>query len=86
MNINFSMETKILGELKSFGEDSRWLRENKDDLRKEYKNQFVAVKDKDVIAADADLKKLVEKLRKDGIDTSSIVIEFISEKPIRVIY
>ena len=86
ITIDPGVEAQILGELKSFENDSRWLRKNKNELRKEYKNQFVAVKDKDVIAAGADLKKLMQKLRKEGIDTASIVIEFIPEKPVRVIY
>ncbi|MBI5949891.1 MAG: hypothetical protein HY875_17275 [Chloroflexi bacterium] len=49
------------------------------ELLQEYPEQFVAVKDGKVIAADSDLATLVEELRARGIDVrTDVAIQFIS--------
>lgn len=56
-----------------------WFYSNYDHLKKDYKNQFVAVKDKKQIDNDNDLDRLVKRLRLENYD-EGIVIEFIYDK------
>lgn len=78
-------EADIIKGIEGFGSDIGWLKSHKIELRKDYKNQFVAVLNKEVIASATDLKKLITQLKKDKIDTSNVAIEFITEKPIRLL-
>lgn len=56
-----------------------WFYSNYDHLKKYYKNQFVAVKDKKQIDNDNDLDRLVKRLGLENYD-EGIVIEYIYEK------
>lgn len=79
------METE-LNLIKQFEADAVWLKEHKDSLRKDYKNQFVAVKNEEVIAANPKLDAILKELENKGVDAATSVIEFISEKKIIMIY
>ncbi len=72
--------------LKEFEADSVWVKSHKGDLRDEYANQFVAVRDRKVIESDENLEKLIDKLKSKNIDPSFIVIDFVPEKDVVVIY
>ncbi len=72
--------------IKQFENDVVWLREHKDSLRKDCKNQFVAVKEERVLASNPKLDALLKELEQKSIDAAAVVIEFISEKKITMIY
>ena len=76
-NPGFEME-----ELKKFEKDVIWLKTHFDEFSKDsrYVNKFVAVKNGSVIAFGDNLKKLVQKMKKERIDISSVVIEFVPAK------
>ena len=50
--------------LSNFEENAKWLSNNYEKLKKEFNNQWVAVLNNAVLDHDADLKKLVKRLRK----------------------
>lgn len=57
-----------------------------DELLAQYPEQFVAVKDEKVVAADADLARLVYKLRDLNLDPrTDVAIEYISSESSKLI-
>ena len=78
-------ETKILTELKEFCKNIDWLDERLEKLRKEYPNQYVAVKNFTVADYDSNLQNLLRRLKEKGLNPSEIPIEFISKEPLRLI-
>ncbi len=56
-----------------------WI-EHREALLVRYPDQFVAAKDDDVIAADADLIALLRSLEAMGLTTSDVMIEWLSTK------
>jgi hypothetical protein len=71
--------------LKTAEEDKDWVNKNYERLREKFEKQFIAVKNKEVIANDKDLEKLLEKIRSTGNDPAFVQIEFILEKGIVLI-
>ena len=71
--------------IKDYENDIIWFKSHKSDIRTVYKNIFVAIKNKQIIDSDSVLNRLLEKLRNKGIDPSFALIEFISEKDVKLI-
>lgn len=80
------MEMNKLELLDRFEADSDWLRSNKDKLRNEYANKFVAVLDGEVVDSNVDLEILIKDLKKKDVDPGLSVIEFISKERYVIIY
>jgi len=75
MNLQNSQLPK---EISEFEEDSKWFYENADLLRKnKLVGKFVAIKNKEVIASDTELNKVVEEVESKGKNPSYIVIEYV---------
>ena len=69
---------KVLKEISGFEEDSKWFYENADFLRKnKFIGKFVAIKNKEVIASDKELNKVVKEVENKGKNPSYIVIEYV---------
>jgi len=70
--------TQILEKMNSFEEDSKWLYNNLDLLRKrKLSGQFVAIKNKEVIAQGEDINLVIKQVEKSGENPSYILIEYI---------
>jgi len=70
--------TQILEKMNSFEEDSKWLYNNLDLLRKrKLSGQFVAIKNKEVIAQGKDINLVIKQVEKKGENPSYILIEYI---------
>ncbi len=65
---------------KEFAEVSRWLHSNYNDLIITYNGRYVAIRNRIVIDDDADLDKLKEKLSQRGIESATVLVEFIKDK------
>ena len=64
----------------------KWIDERHDQLTKKYNNRWIAVLDGDVIDSDTDLEKITKRLRKKlGLKYSTVVIEYISDKPLNMV-
>jgi len=67
-----------LEEIKQFREDRVWLEEQKDELKKKYPNQWVAILNKKVIGISSDYSSLIESLKRKNIELGKVVIEYLS--------
>ncbi len=71
--------TKLLEEerkvLETFTQDAHWFEDHWKELRKKYGGDFLAVKEKRVIAHDASLEKLINKLKASGEKPANLFIE-----------
>lgn len=64
--------------LEEFEEDTRWFYENMDLLRKkQLAGKFVAIKNKEVMAADTNIDVVIKSVEKKGENPAYIFIEFI---------
>jgi len=76
----------LLHALSIYGENSRWIREYYEELKKTFKDEWIAVMDGKVIDHDKDLVKLVERLRKKYPKKyEQIAVEFIESKEVELI-
>ena len=54
---------KMRAELGKFSANADWVADNREALRKDYVDMYVAVRDKKIYASDRDLSKLLEKIK-----------------------
>ena len=73
------LHDKELNKLKQFKKDLDWFQNNYNDLKNDYKNEYVAIKDESLIDHDVSLNHLLNRLKNKYDDTNSIVVEFINE-------
>lgn len=72
--------------LSTYGENIKWIREHYEELKKTFKDEWIAVMDGKVIDHDKDLVKLVRRLRKKYPKKyEQIAIEFIATKEVELI-
>ena len=70
--------SQILEKINNFEEDSKWFYNNLDLLRKrKLSGQFVAIKNKEVIAQGEDINLVIKQVEKSGENPSYILIEYI---------
>lgn len=74
-----------LASLTRFENDGRWLQSHLAELRRKFTNQFVAVKDGDVIANDANADILIKKIVNKKEEPSQVLIEFIHKKDLKIL-
>ena len=65
-----------LEKLERLADNFKWFYSHKDSLRREYRNEYVAVKGKKVLDNDARLERLVKRLNLRNYD-ESIAIEHV---------
>ena len=74
------MSDNLKAGLNQFADDIVWLHTHYDELIKKYNEEFVAIKNHNVVINDKDLNEFERKLREKDIDVSDHVIEFIKSK------
>ena len=75
------MGNRLTDTLASFEADHVWAAENLEALIQQYADQWVAVKDRRVIACDPDLGALLAKLA----DPSQTCVEFVTREPMEMV-
>ncbi|MBA2267047.1 MAG: hypothetical protein H0W19_01740 [Nitrosopumilus sp.] len=65
-----------LDELNELKDNFKWLYSNYEVFRKDYKNQFIAVKDEEHLDNDINLERLLQRLKQNNFN-GPIAIEFI---------
>ncbi|MFQ6058620.1 MAG: DUF5678 domain-containing protein [Anaerolineae bacterium] len=75
------MSTQFSKELRAFAEDHIWVSEHLESLLDKYAEQWVAVKNRRVIASDVDLMRLREKIA----DPAHTCIEFVTREPLEML-
>ncbi|PIT84374.1 hypothetical protein COU37_03845 [Candidatus Micrarchaeota archaeon CG10_big_fil_rev_8_21_14_0_10_45_29] len=71
-----SAEIALLREMKK---DAFWLDAHLYSLLKEHNDEFIAVKNEQLVAYGSDLDVVLSELKKIGLDTSKVLIRFISK-------
>jgi Family of unknown function (DUF5678) len=66
-----------LERLKQFKKELEYIQTHYQKLKKQYMNEFVAIKDEGIIAHDSDSRQLEKKLKKQNIDLSQVLIKSI---------
>lgn len=75
------MEAQLTPRLRAFEADHAWVAENMESLLRQYADQWVAVRDGQVIAACHELKALLTKLP----DPAHTCIEFVTSEPLEMV-
>lgn len=73
-------DTQVLTELLNYEDSFDYFEENREYLRKQYKNNFLAIVNREVIDFAPTIEELREKLEEKGIDIGKIFVEFLPEK------
>ena len=71
------MSNQLSKELRAFAEDHVWVNDHLESLLDKYAEQWIAVKNRRVIASDVDLMLLREKLA----DSANTCVEFVTREP-----
>ena len=75
------MNCQFTNELLAFEGDHVWVNENLETLLGQYADQWIAVKNGQVIASDPDLSGLLSKLP----DPAHTCVEFITHEPLEMV-
>jgi len=75
------MNSQLTDELLSFEADHAWVNENLETLLEQYADQWIAVKNGQVLASDPDLAELLSKLS----DPTHTCVEFITREPLEMV-
>lgn len=71
----------LLGDLRQFDEDCRYMGDNWDDLMQQYPDLWVAVYRKKVISVASTQQKLIEQVSGEGYTPGKIAMKFLNTKP-----
>jgi len=77
------LEEQVL--LEKFESNGIWLNEHYDEIYRKYRNEFVAVKDRRIIAHNSNFEDLLKELKAMRIDLREVLVEYISEKGYEII-
>lgn len=72
--------------LNSFEKSALWAESNLEELQKQYPNQYVAIKDCKVIAYDKDPKNIIKLLEERNENLALVLIQFVPEKGLQILY
>ena len=75
------MKEQLTAELLAFTADHVWVSENLPTLLAQYADQWIAVKNAQVVASDPELSGLLSKLP----DPSHTCVEFITSEPLEMV-
>ena len=75
------MSNQLTNMLLAFEADHTWVNRNMETLQEQYADQWIAVKDGQVIASDPDLECLLSKLP----DPAHTCVEFITREPLEMV-
>ncbi len=77
MSLESSLNDDGFVKFEKLRDNFEWFYSNYDGLKKEFSNQFVAVKDKSQIDSDCNLEMLIKRLNLSNCD-ESIAIEYVN--------
>lgn len=75
-------ELKSLARIES---DGKWLQSHLDEIRAKFVNQFVAVRNRQVIAHDNDPEVLIKSIKSEKEEPNEVLIEFIHKKDLKIL-
>ena len=72
-------DTEIVQMLIKGQNDLKWFDLHLNELIDEYNEKFIAFQENEVIDSDSDLNNLMKKLENKSINTSNLIIKFVSK-------
>ncbi|TET91924.1 MAG: hypothetical protein E3J35_00215 [Methanomassiliicoccales archaeon] len=72
--------------LEQFQNDKQWALLRVSYLRRKYPNKFIAVLKKRVVASSEKFDELLALLEKKDIDPGLVVVDYISEEPVKLLF
>jgi len=66
--------------------DNEWLEENRRTLEEKYKDMYVAIKDRGVLASGRDLDSVIRKVARKGVDPALVLITFLFSEDLGIFY
>ncbi len=73
------MNEDIIKMLKTGQDDLKWFNANFSNLLEKYNEKFIAFYNKEIIDSDTDLNRLMSKLESRNINTSNVIVRYISK-------
>jgi hypothetical protein len=73
-------ETRLLDRTRELTEDLKWLIDNEESLRKEYPNQYIAVKNKAVLFHASKINELFSVIEKSRGELSDFTIDYVGKE------
>lgn len=67
--------------LNNIDKDLEWFKKNINKLKNQFDDQFVAIKNRDVIESDRNMEGIIKKLRARNEEPSKLLIKFVSTTP-----
>lgn len=64
--------------LQESNSDLIWLRNNMKSIRAKYEGEFIALKNKEIVAFAPNVDVLIRKLKEANVDENSVLVKFIS--------
>jgi hypothetical protein len=75
-----NMHTILDEELEQFERDTEWLHGHYNELIEKFNQEYVAIKNQEIIEHDINPDELKQKLKGKGIEPKNILVEFIRDK------
>ncbi|MFH1420752.1 MAG: DUF5678 domain-containing protein [Candidatus Aenigmatarchaeota archaeon] len=66
--------------------DNQWVDKHISELQEKHTNEYIAVQEQKLIASGRNLQELIQILKNKGIDTTSVLVQFIPEKGMSIIF
>jgi len=76
----------VVAMLSRFEENAKWLSSHYEELKKRFKDEWIAVLNKTVVDHDRELDRLVKRLRKKYLEAyNEIAVDYVTAKEIELI-
>ena len=72
-------------QFKRFDKNVEWFQSHYEELKKRYKNEYVAIDNKKVLGHHPNIERLIEKMRRKYGDLGAFVIEYLTDKKLQLI-
>jgi len=80
------IEQELVKEFDELEIDSRFISNNSSEFSHKYARKFIVIKDQQVIAMGDNFENVLNDIKKKGIDTSRVLIEYIPDKGEIILY
>ncbi|MEM4310925.1 MAG: DUF5678 domain-containing protein [Nitrososphaerales archaeon] len=77
--------SEVLALFEEHERNSRWFEESYKRLVEKYDGMFVAIHKQEIVAFDEDPSKLREKILAKGLSLMTVMVEYVSKKPLEFI-
>jgi hypothetical protein len=80
------MKEKSIQLLIQLEKDNEWFKSNYKEIEAKYEKEFIAIKDKEIVAHAKSIDELIRNLKSKKIDPATTLVKFIYEKGTTVIF